>query len=276
MPSTRSDEPDDADELEAGAAQEPAAARPSGVVASLTGNRYANHRGSTGAAHRPHAGVPGRLCTASSSGAARAAWLASTQPSTKEDDVTRPIEVERKRELADGGEALTRALAELGWTARPPVAEVDTYYSHPDVDYMETVECLRVRQRGDFAEVTYKPASTADTHRADSVISKPETNVHLAPGQVSHAAQLLECIGMRKLVRVDKHRTGYRHRLHPGATVSIDTVIGVGVFVETEVISADADTAARIVGEMETQLGVSHCPVVDLPYRDLAMSHASA
>ncbi|GJF26501.1 hypothetical protein [Streptomyces sp. HO565] len=75
---------------------------------------------------------------------------------------------------------------------------------------------------------------------------------------------------------MEKHRTSYRHQLHPGATVSIDTVIGVGVFVETEVISADAAAAARIVGEMENQLGVSHCSVVDLPYRHLAMIHASA
>lgn len=190
--------------------------------------------------------------------------------------MARPIEVERKRELPDGGETLVRMLERLGWKPQSPVTEMDTYYSRPDVDYMETVECLRVRQRGDFAEVTYKPPSTAATHSTDSVISKPETNVRLAPGQVGHAAQLLECIGMRRLVRVEKHRTSYRHRLHPGATVSIDTVIGVGVFVETEVISADAGAAARIVGELETQLGISHCPVVDLPYRDLAMSHASA
>lgn len=37
LPSTRSEEPNDADELEASTGQEPAAARPSGVVAELTG-----------------------------------------------------------------------------------------------------------------------------------------------------------------------------------------------------------------------------------------------
>ncbi|GJF26502.1 hypothetical protein [Streptomyces sp. HO565] len=41
------------------------------------------------------------------------------------------------------------------------------------------------------------PASTAATHSVDSVISKRETNVLLAPGQVDRAAQLLECVGMR-------------------------------------------------------------------------------
>ncbi|MFF5256956.1 hypothetical protein ACFY4K_33635 [Streptomyces leeuwenhoekii] len=37
LPSTRSEEPNDADELEAGIGEEPAAARSSGVVAELTG-----------------------------------------------------------------------------------------------------------------------------------------------------------------------------------------------------------------------------------------------
>lgn len=190
--------------------------------------------------------------------------------------MSRPIEVERKRALPGSGDALAQVLYDQGWTAGPPETEVDVYYSRPDVDYMKTVECLRVRQRGDFAEITYKPASTAATHSADSVISKPETNVPLVPGHAGHADQLLEAIGMRRLVRVEKYRTTYRHRRRPGVTVSIDTVAGVGVFVETEVISADADAAARLVAETEERLKV-HChPVVELPYRDLALSHASA
>jgi adenylate cyclase class 2 len=190
----------------------------------------------------------------------------------KEDDVSRPIEVERKRALPGGGDALAHVLDDQGWTAGPPETEVDVYYSRPDIDYMETVECLRVRQRGDVAEITYKPASTAATHSADGVISKPETNVPLVPGHAGHADQLLTAIGMRRLVRVEKYRTTYRHRQRPGVTVSIDTVAGVGVFVETEVISTDADAAARLVEETEALLQV-HChPVVDLPYRDLALS----
>ncbi|GEC06577.1 hypothetical protein SSP24_42320 [Streptomyces spinoverrucosus] len=109
-------------------------------------------------------------------------------------------------------------LAGLGCKPDAPVTEVDTYYSCPGVDYMKTVECLRVRQRGDFPEITYKPPSTTATHSTDSVISKPETNVHLIPGHAGLADQLLE---------------------------------------------------KRIVAETEQQLGVSDCPVIDLPYRDL-------
>lgn len=188
--------------------------------------------------------------------------------------MNRQTEVERKRQLpADGDPNVTQLLAELGWKADAPVTEVDVYYSRPDIDYMETVECLRVRRRGDFAEITYKPASTTATTN-DGVISKPETNVLLAAGfeQADLADQLLDAIGMRRLVRVEKHRTTYRHPLYPGAGVSIDLLLGVGAFVETEVISTDPETAATVVKDIETQLDIMDLPIVDLPYRDLALN----
>ncbi|MFF4693233.1 class IV adenylate cyclase [Streptomyces sp. NPDC001307] len=187
------------------------------------------------------------------------------------------IEVERKRQLPHDGAVLAGRLVELGWSRDEPVTEVDTYYSRPDVDYMETVECLRVRRRDDFAEITYKPPSTAATHSADSVISKPETNVRLdSASQAALANQLLENIGMRLLVHVEKHRETYRHALHPDVTVSIDTVAGVGTFVETEVISANATQAALRVEHVEKELDVADLPVVDVPYRDLTLAKVAA
>ncbi|WP_263636039.1 CYTH domain-containing protein [Streptomyces sp. CoH27] len=137
---------------------------------------------------------------------------------------------------------------------------------------METVECLRVRRRGDFAEVTYKPGSTAATHSADGVISKPETNVVLASaGQAPLADQLLQAVGMQLLVRVEKHRVAYRHPDFPDVTVNIDALAGVGSFVETEVLSTDAVAAAGLVERVEKELDIANCPMVELPYRDLAM-----
>lgn len=185
------------------------------------------------------------------------------------------IEVERKRRLPDGGGCLAERLLTEGWVASDPVVEVDTYYSRPDVDFMETVECLRVRRRGDFAEVTYKPPSTAATRRADGVISKPETNVVLAgAGQAEAADRLLDALGMRLLVRVEKHRTLYRHPGWTEVTVAVDRLAGVGAFVETEVLSEDALMAAAAVATVEHDLGLGDCPTVELPYRDLAMNAA--
>ncbi|MCQ4040886.1 class IV adenylate cyclase [Streptantibioticus rubrisoli] len=184
------------------------------------------------------------------------------------------VEVERKRQLPDGGEHLEALLANLGWQAGPSVAEVDTYYSRPDVDYLETMECLWVRQRGESTEITYKPASDDGARGATHMVSGPETNLVLGPGQAATAEEMLVRIGMRLLVRLEKTRTVYRHPAYREVVVAIDTVAGVGSFVEVEVLSADADDAAELVGQVEEQLDLLDCPAVDLPYRDLALSRA--
>ncbi|WP_335933712.1 class IV adenylate cyclase [Streptomyces sp. PTD5-9] len=187
------------------------------------------------------------------------------------------IEVERKRELPDAGAGVRPRPAALGYVGGGPVTEVDTYYSRPDVDYLETVECLRVRRRGDFAEITYKPASDPRTHAHDDVVSKAETNVILSgDGEAPFAERLLTNIGMRKLVRVEKTRTSYKHPDVPDVTVSVDTVRGVGTFIETEVNRASAAGAADLVAEIEDALGIAGHPTVSLPYRDLVLRRAGA
>ncbi|MEV4235403.1 MULTISPECIES: class IV adenylate cyclase [unclassified Nocardia] len=184
------------------------------------------------------------------------------------------IEVERKRELPDSDTLFVR-LAELGYRQAGQLTEVDTYYSRPDVDYMETVECLRVRHREGFAEVTYKPPSTASTHSHTDVIAKHETNVILdGPDQADAANELLAAIGMVELVRVEKTRTTYRHPYREDIVVSIDTVTGAGTFVETEVTATETTVATAHLEQIENELGIADHAVVNLPYRDLVMAHS--
>jgi adenylate cyclase class 2 len=186
------------------------------------------------------------------------------------------IEVERKRALDDAA-ALTARLATAGYRQAGTSTEVDTYYSRPDIDFMATVECLRVRQRDDFAEITYKPASTAASHSATGVIAKPETNVVLAgPPHAATANTLLDVLGMVALCRVEKARTTFQHPGRAEVLVVIDHIAGVGAFVETEVMAADPVAAATLLGEIEQQLDLTGCPVVNLPYRDLVMQHDKA
>ncbi|MFL1380520.1 MULTISPECIES: CYTH domain-containing protein [unclassified Nocardiopsis] len=139
------------------------------------------------------------------------------------------------------------------------------------MDYLKTMECLRVRRRGDeFAEITYKPASTDTTHSAAGAISKQETNVGLAnAGLASDAEALLELIGMVPLARVDKARTSWRHPDLSEVTVAVDEVQGAGTFVEVEVISDDPGEAEQVLARVEEDLGLNGHPVVAMPYRDL-------
>ncbi|WP_431950737.1 class IV adenylate cyclase [Nocardia lijiangensis] len=182
------------------------------------------------------------------------------------------IEVERKRELPDPS-LLHRRLTELGYREAGHLAETDIYYSRPDIDYMKTVECLRIRQRDLFAEITYKPPSNVATHSDADVIAKRETNVTLSGRDQADAAnQLLTAIGMVELVRVVKARTIYEHPERDDIIVSIDTVTDAGTFVETEVTAIDTDAATAHIHEVETELGIAALPVVRLPYRDLVMA----
>ncbi|MFY7069703.1 class IV adenylate cyclase [Nocardiopsis changdeensis] len=185
------------------------------------------------------------------------------------------MEIERKRVLEERG-ALERRLEESGFASAGSAVEVDTYYSRPDVDFLETVECLRVRAKEDRCEITYKPASDGNTSSAEGVIAKRETNVALADGgEAEHAHRLLEALGMVLLVRVEKVRTCYRAPRRPGLAVVVDEVAGVGSFVETEIVSADAwEEVARRLEETERLLGLEALPVVAVPYRDLVLAAA--
>ncbi|TQN27872.1 adenylate cyclase class 2 [Haloactinospora alba] len=185
------------------------------------------------------------------------------------------VEVERKRDLGSRADTVLTRLVEHGWIPSTPVAETDDYYSRPDVDFMATVECLRLRQRDDFAELTYKPPSNAATHSAEEVISKTEVNTELAHGQAQQAQQLLAALGMVHLVQVAKTRTTYHHPRENDLVVTVDEVVEVGTFAEVEILSADTGTAVTKLTRTETELELSELPPVSLPYRDLAMRAGS-
>ncbi|MGW5518365.1 class IV adenylate cyclase [Nocardia africana] len=184
------------------------------------------------------------------------------------------IEVERKRVLTDAP-ALHDRLIALGYRENARVTETDVYYSRPDVDYMQTVECLRVRRRGDFCEITYKPPSDSGTHGASHIIAKREINIALAGIADSDAARaLLEAVGMRELAVVEKDRYIFRHPDREDTVVALDSVTGAGEFVETEVCASDPHDAATHLEQVELELGIDTLPVVTLPYRDLVMMAA--
>ena len=97
------------------------------------------------------------------------------------------LEIEHKRQLTSNIEELIGRLQNLGFELQSNLREIDTYYSRSDVDFIQTVECLRIRQRDGFAEVTYKPATTTATHTANDVIIKPETNLPIQPWDATTA-----------------------------------------------------------------------------------------
>ena len=181
------------------------------------------------------------------------------------------LEIERKRQLTGDAKELIKQLQDLGFELQSNLREIDTYYSRSDVDFMQTVECLRIRQRDGFAEVTYKPATTTATYTANDVIIKPETNLPIQPGDAATAKQLLTNLGMVRLVEVDKYRRSFQSSDFPQATVAIDEIKDAGTFVEVEVLSDDENSALAMISDIETKLGLDSAEVVTWPYRDICM-----
>lgn len=181
------------------------------------------------------------------------------------------LEIERKRQLTGDAKELIKQLRELGFELQSNLREIDTYYSRPDVDFMQTVECLRIRQCDGFAEVTYKPATTAATHTKNNVIIKPETNLPIQPEDVMTAKQLLTNLGMVRLVEVNKYRRSFQSSDFPQATVAIDEIKDAGTFVEVEVLSDDETSALAMISDIETKLGLETAEVVTQPYRDICI-----
>ena len=182
------------------------------------------------------------------------------------------LEIERKRQLTGDAKELIKQLQDLGFKPKSSRHEIDTYYSRPDVDFIQTVECLRIRQRDGFAEVTYKPATTAATHTKNDVIIKPETNLPIQPGDAAIAKQLLANLGMVQLVEVNKYRRSFQSPNFPQATVAIDEIKDAGTFVEVEVLSDDETDVLAMISEIEVKLGLESAEVVTRPYRDICIN----
>ncbi|MBF1031241.1 MAG: class IV adenylate cyclase [Candidatus Nanosynbacter sp.] len=181
------------------------------------------------------------------------------------------LEIERKRQLTSDAKELIKQLRELGFELQSNLHEIDTYYSRPDVDFMQTVECLRIRQRDGFAEVTYKPATTTAAHTENDVIIKAETNLPIQPGDAAIAKRLLANLGMVQLVEVNKYRRSFQSSDFPQATVTIDKIKDAGTFVEIEVLSDDETSSLAMISDIETKLGLDSAEVVTRPYRDICM-----
>lgn len=182
--------------------------------------------------------------------------------------MTTLLEIEKKYALRSSVEVFMKLLDEQGFHETAVYHEADTYYSRPDVDYMQTIECLRIRRKDDYAELTYKPPTIAKS----DVTVKPETNVRLdRPDTARDAHLLFDAIGMQKLVTVDKERHTYIHANETGLSVCIDMVADAGVFVEIEILSQDAAGARKRIEALERALELDPNSIVTLPYRDLVM-----
>ena len=167
-------------------------------------------------------------------------------------------EVEQKFHVKDLA-ALREKLGSSGATVAGEVEQADTYFAHPQRDYAETDEALRLRRVGEKNFVTYKGPKLDATTK-----TRTEIEIPIEEGQFGRAQgeALLKALGFRQVADVIKNRQTY-HMDCDGQTVEIalDTVTGLGTFVELE-IGVDSQTAVaparEMLAQLAGQLGLEH------------------
>jgi len=114
------------------------------------------------------------------------------------------------------------------------VTQTDDYYNHPTRDFAETDEALRIRREhndhDEQGELTYKGPLV-------EVESKTRRELQSAIGDAQTVASILDALGFDRAATVRKTRDRYSL---DGFTVSLDTVEGVGSFVEVEIVAPES------------------------------------
>lgn len=115
--------------------------------------------------------------------------------------------------------------------------QVDTYYDAPNRDFAATDEALRMRQETEAGETT-----TLLTYKGPLIeqASKTREEHETTVGDADATAGILAGLGFDPAAEVRKVRTVYAVE---DLTVSLDSVDGLGTFVEVE---TDVETEAKV------------------------------
>jgi adenylate cyclase class 2 len=147
-------------------------------------------------------------------------------------------------------DALREPLDDVGAEPTGTVTQVDTYYDHPVRAFGETDEALRIRREtdgaGERAEVTYKGPLVDDDSK-----TRPELETEIDDGETMDA--ILESVGFEPAATVEKTRERYRCGDY---TVTLDSVDGLGEFVEIETEADEIEPAREGAIELLERLGL--------------------
>jgi adenylate cyclase, class 2 len=126
-------------------------------------------------------------------------------------------------------EAVRTRLDELEATPKGIVVQVDTYYDAPHRSFPDTDEALRIRSErpedaGDETRLTYKGPLVDDE-------SKSREEIETAVGDGEKVDGVLTNLGFEAAATVRKERERFAL---DGYTITLDSVDGVGEYVEVE------------------------------------------
>jgi len=124
--------------------------------------------------------------------------------------------------------------------------QIDVYLSHPTRDFGKTDEALRIRKETNADSLTYKgPKIDKDTKsREELKVNAPDPDTLLT---------IFQRLGFKESGRVEKLRTMYSIQ---GVTVCLDSVSGLGDFVESEYEGTDLESGKEAIFALMHELGL--------------------
>ncbi|MGD1060513.1 MAG: class IV adenylate cyclase [Methanomassiliicoccales archaeon] len=155
------------------------------------------------------------------------------------------LEIEVKARVEDTArleaELLRRGARDFGVTLQK-----DVYYAHPTRDFAKTDEALRIRVSNDLQMITYKgPKLDATT--------KTREEIEVSVASAEAVAEILQRLGFRPVTTVRKKRRTFGLK---GIEVCLDSVEGLGDFVEFELDDEDLTEGKARIAELMRELGV--------------------
>jgi len=193
-------------------------------------------------------------------------FYASILKKTKSEEV----EIKIKATEAEIKNALDK-LNELKADFRSEEKEEDIYFTAPHRDFIKTKECLRIREKNNFLELTYKGPTTKPMEDKKQ-FWKSEINIPLGDSK-EDIITLLKNIGFTEVAKVIKKRQKF---LVGNQEISFDKIENLGWFVEIENVAENERERWRALEENKKflkKLGLSKKKVIDEPYRDLVIKN---
>lgn len=154
-------------------------------------------------------------------------------------------------------EAVERLLRQMGVDRFVHRSETDTYFNHPARDFAQTDEAIRLRRYGNENRITYKGPKIDQTTK-----TRREIDLKLLDGEETFPkwSALLEVLGFTPVGQVHKERDkAWLDWETCHVEVSLDTVTGLGTFVELEVIADEEklDEARTAIESLAKKLGLT-------------------
>ncbi|MDD5145446.1 MAG: class IV adenylate cyclase [Candidatus Pacebacteria bacterium] len=198
------------------------------------------------------------------SGAEGKYFYASLMDSNQGEEIE--IKVKINRSEAD---SIRKKLLMLGAILKEKKKEKDAYFTSAYEDFIKSKICLRIRQKDDALELTYKGPTTKDMDNKKQ-FWKPEFNILLKSSK-EEAESLLQALNFIKVAEVIKERETYDLG---NQKITIDNVENAGWFVEIEGINikkSDREMALDKNMNLLSRLGLKETNIINEPYRDIVL-----